>query len=341
MYIQAVVLFLLASSLAWADHCPKVLGPMSEFNLSVLESDFNEPAHSDHLISMALAGGRIIASTETMHFTPYYFVDRNRSYRVFRGSDTQGSLLVAGDVYLKNYSVGHSVPRAATKVTAGGKIQVLNDQNTDPYAYLFAATSIHGGASKLSPHTRFDFDSAKTYAQELSRNLYRLPPNGKALIGFPYPARSVLVGDGRSRLQVFQIKASDLGHRIRTELFFQSIPSEATVVINVIPDVAMTQLTGNFDLTHQRSELLINFYTDEGQDYDLHVHKIQVPGSILAPNATVFFSTGLLEGQVVAKEFVGAGQVNWVPFQGRWIPKLSLPRCQNQQTQDQHRRNPK
>ncbi len=286
----------------------KPFGLLTSSNLSVLNGNFNDPQTADLLIKEAIAANRITSDDSEMMF----IYQNTNEYKSFRGSDTQGSMLVSGNIYLKNYSVGHSLDRASNKVLANGKIVIYPNTNYDRLGHLFTPTSIYG--DHFIEEQKFPFQQESNRLLQLSKELFSLKNTG--LVDRSSKAKITLMGDNYSDIQVFTVSGEQLKD-IR-EVNFANIPREATVIINLKAPKKLAELSGFMDLGLNPRKTLFNF--EPSSEYTIHIHNIEVPGTIIAPSARVFFSTGLVRGQIIAKDFIGSGQINLDPFDG-CLPK--------------------
>jgi hypothetical protein len=89
-------------------------------------------------------------------------------------------------------------------------------------------------------------------------------------------------------------------------------PSGSLVIINV--SGTTVSWTGGMELSGVKNEnIILNFYEAK----TLTIHGIALYGSVLAPQATLNYSSGTIYGQTIVNNCVGAGQFNWIPFSGK------------------------
>jgi hypothetical protein len=71
---------------------------------------------------------------------------------------------------------------------------------------------------------------------------------------------------------------------------------------------------GGMELTGVKNEnIIFNFFEAK----TLTIHFIAVYGAILAPKATLNYSSGTIYGQTIVNNCNGSGQFNWIKFQGK------------------------
>lgn len=282
----------------------KPFGLLTAYNLSVLDGNFNDPKTADSLIKDAISSNRITKSDDELMF----IYQNTNELKSFRGSDTEGSMLVSGNMYLKNYSVGHLLDRFENKILANGEVYIYPDTNYDRLGHLFTPTSIYG--NQILRRQNFPFKQESKRMLQLSKDLFSLKNTGTVL----RIQKSIIYlrGDSKSSVQVFTIEGDLL--KDSRDLDFQYIPKDATIIINVIAPKTIAEVTGFIDLGFNQRKTIFNF--DSRSEYTIHIHKVEVPGTVLAPSAQVFFSTGLIRGQVISRDFIGSGQINLDPFEG-------------------------
>ncbi len=153
----------------------------------------------------------------------------------------------------------------------------------------------------------FDFHAEFVRIRRTSRMLAELPSTGTA----HWDAGSFLLeGDCESRAQVFELS----GHQLleAESIATDCVPAGATVVLNV--DALQAGLV-NVDLQSfapYRQNLLFNFFEAE----ELLLNEVDIEGSILAPNAEVNASEGLLNGSIIANSWDGSMALGHVPLKG-------------------------
>jgi choice-of-anchor A domain-containing protein len=227
-------------------------------------------------------------------------------------SDTQGRLAVGGAASLTNYEVGLTLGTVANSDTllVGGNL-TFNSGTVHHGNVRYGGTAstsllavpdgslIHGGIA-----ANF-FSTQKTAATTLSSGLNGLTVNGTTTNSF---GQLTLTGTNAT-LNVFHVSGTQLASATG---FTVNAPAGSTVVINV--DGTTDQMV-NFGFTLHgvdQQHVVFNF----PQATTLSLSAIGVTGSILAPNAALSFTNGVLNGDLVALSLTLNGQINSAEFLG-------------------------
>lgn len=237
-------------------------------------------------------------------------------------SDVEGRIYAGGNVSLTGYSVGYTL----SNPTSGGPTLVVGQNLNFGYGTVHGNTVVGGTASITSSfywtETNLGYsitdnvgvaglpvDFAAEYARlsATSATLALLGNTGTiSYIGNNY----LLTGTGASDVEVFNINAANLSSA--NELKLEGIASDATVIVNVSGSGASWSggMQGQFEAL--RDNVIFNFYEADS----LSLGSIGVQGSILAVNADITTSWGVIQGQVVAGSWNGPMQVNEHYFGG-------------------------
>jgi len=247
-------------------------------------------------------------------------------------SDVEGRLAAGGNVSLGNYSVADKLasdrPGAAGSLVVGGDLTFTSGRVE--YGDILVGGSaagvdssvrwglIHDGLSlksELGKNLGVDFAAEKARLSMLSQNLADLAETGNDELKW---GGLFFTGDGSSALQIFDITAADLASTTWGEI--AGIPSDATIVINVSGTSA--SMSGGLSNIFEayRQHVLFNFFEAE----TLTLSNIGFQGSILAPNADINATSGVIWGQVVGGSWSGGMQVNNVDFTGT-LPYFEPP----------------
>jgi len=109
-------------------------------------------------------------------------------------------------------------------------------------------------------------------------------------------------------LNIFFVDGNDLSAANNMSI---NVPSGSVVLVNINRN--NLSWSGGLSITGTtKGNVLFNFYKAK----NLAIHNIDIRGSVLAPFAKVNFSTGVINGQMVAKFLEGAGQFNNTQFIG-------------------------
>jgi len=209
-------------------------------------------------------------------------------------SDIEGMLMVGGNASLTGYSVGEKFTEEGPSILVGGDLAWHTGR-------LYHGDLVYGGAAAIgSPilnglvtgqsvkQIEFIVDWAESeryflYTSNWLRQFSGLMSSGSYL-------------KGSQHTMTCETLAS---------LHELNIDSEGSVVVNVVGEECILSNIG----IHSKagcSNTIFNFPTAE----TLHISETIVPGCISAPNAAVTGSSGIVEGQVVFKSFIGSTQFN-------------------------------
>jgi choice-of-anchor A domain-containing protein len=244
-----------------------------------------------------------------------------------QGSDVQGRLAAGGNININTYSVGDQLPqslRGGATITAGGNVNFPS--GTTYYGNVVAGGSITGNAATSwlqSPYQAYanttpavDFAAQQASMTQLSQAIAAMTPTGTDEYKW---SQLFLTGTGPGNVQVFDVSASDLA--ASSNIVVAGVDSSATLIINVHGTTAsMHGGMDNFFAAHN-SHVLFNFIDATSLTFS----SIGLEGSVLAPNADVNGSSGVIWGQLVAASWTGQMQVNQVYYDG-YVPATGQPR---------------
>lgn len=248
-----------------------------------------------------------------------------------QSSDVEGRLYAGGNVSLNNYSVGYTLSGGMV----GGDSLVVGGNLNFGYGSVNHGDVVVAGSSTITSSFYWtmhnsgysitdnvgtaglpvDFTAEYARLSALSTGLSQLAATGTAEAKW---SQVFLTGTGASDLEVFNITAAQLSGA--TNLDLSGVNSNATVIINVSGTSA--NWTGGIDndFANMRDNVIFNFYEAES----LSLSNIGVQGSILAVDADITTSWGVIWGQVVAGSWTGPMQVNEV-YYGGYIPPTVTP----------------
>jgi choice-of-anchor A domain-containing protein len=240
---------------------------------------------------------------------------RDAHGNLLAGSDVQGRLAVGHNLAVANYSVGEAL---------AGPVQ---DALIVGHDLHFAGGSVHGnalygGGATVSPNTHFDgalyhntsipidFPAAQQDLLNRSTAYANRAVNGVTFVqDWGNPTARIIFNGNDPHLNVFQASGTDMS---RANSVYINVPASSTVLINIDGTADRMVNFGFFLFGVNRRQVLYNFYQAE----TLTLSNIGVQGSILAPRANITFTTGSLEGQLIGKSFVGAGELEYAIFTG-------------------------
>ena len=256
-------------------------------------------------------------------------------YMNSRGSDTEGRVAVGGNVNLSNYSVGlKSGPASYSLVSGGnvaygpgsiehggmfasGNIALKNYRVEGNVVADGAVTTINGGTvhnGSIMAHAGVadpvNFASAYTELESTANYLAGLSVTGATVNKY----NTFYFDAAHAGLNVFDMTSADLQKAVGMK-FNLGVGSAAVINVsgsyNDFSGFGFMDFSGKSLLKDLGQNILFNFY----ETTKLDVSAIGVMGSILAPNASLYFNSGVINGTVVAKSMDGSGQFNYNPFQ--------------------------
>jgi len=227
-------------------------------------------------------------------------------------SDAQGRIAAGRDVSIGNYSVGDSLSPDTSRydIIAGRNINFISGDV--PNGGIAYGNNFSGSGTSLSSPIQASpiaFNAARVQLEGISDSLASLPTNQTPTITYT-GSRSFVNLDANQVQNIYSMTSSDLAN-IHTFTIIGS--SSASVIINVTgASASITDFSMNYSGGITRDHILFNF----NQATTLSLGEISIEGTLLAPHADVTFPTGMLNGQLVANSFTGAGQFNYSPFNG-------------------------
>ena len=224
-------------------------------------------------------------------------------------SSIEGGVAAGGNVRLNNFTVDSTGHGANSALVAGGNITANGGTINGNVAYGGAASitsaTVSGTQSVATP---VDFTTARTTYQNYSTYLAALAPTGTVVSQY---GGLTLTGSS-STLNVFNVSGAELAS---TNVFNLDVPQGSTALIN-IDGVTDSMQNFGFSLGTSSQDVLLNFY----QATALNASGIDIRASVLAPLATFTFTSGQLDGNLIAANFAGGpsstGVLNDAPFQG-------------------------
>jgi choice-of-anchor A domain-containing protein/MYXO-CTERM domain-containing protein len=276
------VLFFLAACILFVVSQRASAGPLGDFNVLTF-GDFSAP--TSDVEGRLYAGGNVSLSSYSVGYT-------------LSGAQVGGdTLVVGGDLSFTSGSVNNGNVKIGGSA-AGVDSSVLNGLTNAGYTL-----TDNLGAGGLP----VDFAAERTRLSAASAAFDGLLDTGTSVYQW---SQLFLTGNGAGGRQVFTVSAADLG--AATNVVVSGIDEGAEVIVNVTGTSA--SMSGGLDQFFERNNesVLFNFVDAE----TLSLGNIGVQGSILAVNADVTTSWGVVWGQVVADSWTGPMQVNDYPFEG-------------------------
>ncbi len=215
----------------------------------------------------------------------------------------EGDIVSKGDVSLKELTVEKGGVRAAGKVDLKN-VDVKKDVEASGSVTLTNST-VHGTVhSNSSPSISdpFNFDEVDLASISTDVKNYSGASNGIVSAG-----GTLLLDCDDISICYFNLTKAEIEN---AGLFKINAKSNATVVINVDGSSNSTLEIANkgFELSGgiRSTNILYNLYKFN----EITMHNIGIPGSILAPGATIDFFEGNMEGILMAKNLIGGSLGN-------------------------------
>lgn len=306
--LLALFTLLACASLAQAakTETTNALGLSSGLNLLVFKN-FTAPS-SDVEGRVAVGGNADISS---------YSVNTKGGSALYGGTGLTvgGHLTVGSGSFWGNTVVGGNLNSKGGASFLGGTVQVNGNVNANKQwlgsgnlSYWGNAvniaqnqTGLHKAAAGSTLDLGFDFAAEQARLSGLSLQLDGLTNSGSGALRY-----STFELDAKnSKLAVFDLQAAD----VNNNLSLLNLGADSTVVINVH---GSSVTFGNHGITNFTSgRVLFNLV-----DATAVTFSGGMTASFLAPQASFTTSWGHIDGQVIAKSWSGAVQVNDSPFTG-------------------------
>jgi choice-of-anchor A domain-containing protein len=238
-------------------------------------------------------------------------------------SDVEGRLYASGNVSLSGYSVGDKISGALVggdSLVVGGNLtyssgavyhgNIVAGGSTAGVASNVWWGSVNAGYSVTGNVASLPVDFAGELARftDASAQIAGLNANGSATYQW---GQLFLSGAGSTATQVFNITAEQFA--TASNIAMANVADGTNVIINV-SGASVAKSGGGMDqfFERNRANVLFNFYEAE----TLSLGSFALNGSMLAVDAHVTTSWGVVWGQVVAGSWNGPMQVNDVPYEG-------------------------
>jgi choice-of-anchor A domain-containing protein len=252
-----------------------------------------------------------------------------------KASDTEGRVAVGGDVNLINYSIGLKSPVADYSLVAGGDVKFWSgsilhggvyggDSITIDKAGSISGDVISNGAITLTGGTTMTGDknsyAGVTSPLNFASAYTELAATADYLAGLSVTGATVnkyntfYFDAANAGLNVFSMTSTELKNSVGMKF---NLGTGSAAVINIsgsyndFSGFGFMDFSGKSLLKEIGQNILFNFFETTALD----VNAIGVMGSILAPDAKLYFNNGVINGSVVAKSMDGSGQFNYNPFQ--------------------------
>jgi len=273
------------------------------------------------LVACVFVGALAVPVTE---FPPLSLYTGNGGYSA-SSTDNLGTAAINGDVVLKNYGVGDPANPAPS-----GSLDSLVVQGSASFSSvsvfngnLVVCGTITGSATVTDGTTiqscnRFDFADTNTFVSDFSQTFAQLPPTGaptRVDNEFTFNANPSVA------VNVYLVPA-----KLFDAIQFLTINAPAGVFVVINIDGAtntfqnfQTNLVGGIDERH----IIYNFFATSA----LTVQNIGVEGTIVAPQATVQFNNGHIDGSFFVATLSGNGEIHPFPPITPPCPNPPCPPC--------------
>jgi choice-of-anchor A domain-containing protein/RHS repeat-associated protein len=248
---------------------------------------------------------RQLMTTSPFDFNELVFGNDTRSY-----TDVQGRVAVGGTGNFTGFSVGTSLSDSdgtRDDLIVGGNLTYTNGQ-------IFNGNVRSGGTATLSswghPNGSYiagnplNFTDLKSQATSTSSYLAGLATTNSST--FQY---GTLTLTGTKAVSVINVSGSQLSTANSINL---SAPAGGVLVLNVSGTSDKMQYAGMNLSGTTNSNVIWNFY----EATTLTIAGIGVKGTVLAPNATVSFSNGNIDGSLIANNVSGSGEIHYHLYTG-------------------------
>ncbi len=226
--------------------------------------------------------------------------------------DTEGRVAAGNNAFFANYSVGDKLDTLSgvTDVLIVGNDLIFESGAIYNGNVVFGnltnlpifQVSINNGT--LRQDSVINFAAAEVELKTLSNMLKGYSINGTTTL-----TNSELSLTGTNPLfNSFSVTKEQLN--AATD-FILNVPNGSVVLVNISGN-GIEWKGGHVVHGTAKNNVLYNFY----DAVNLEIRNIDIQGSVLAPFADLEFPSGLISGQVIAKNISGQGQFNWHKFLG-------------------------
>ena len=236
-------------------------------------------------------------------------------------TDTQGRIAAGGNVTLNGYSLGIQLDGAQYAMqdilVAGGDFSFTNGR-------IYWGNAVYGGTANVTQSgtidgqliqgQRIDFGAASAELHDLADQWASTSANGTTTVQYwgGSTAQITLTGTDPS-LNVFALSGYDIS---RANTLTINAPAGSSVVINFDGETNQMTNFGIFLNGVTQSKVLYNFH----QTTNLMLSGIDIQGTLLAPDAAINFSNGVIHGQLIGNSLTGMGHVSLAMYDGACVP---------------------
>lgn len=236
-----------------------------------------------------------------------------RDNYIASNSDVEGRAAIGGNLEVQNYSFASGIGNTnGVTLSVGGDFKYTNGQVFRGNVRTKDTTPTISGFTVLNG-SFFPGSGLTVWVPTLVTEMVaRSGFVGHAAIdgSTSLSSGTLNLTGGSGDVRYFKVTAAQLASASTIKI---NAPSSASVVINVTGS-SVTMSNSGISLLGGVSEssVLFNFY----QATALTVSGINIKGSVLAPQASMVFNNGQINGQVVVRSMSGNGEFHYDPFCG-------------------------
>lgn len=232
----------------------------------------------------------------------------------FLNSQCDGAIAVGGNATFSRYSVGNAVNKTADNLLVEQDLSFSNGNVNGNVIVGGSASFVDASYSSISYRpTGINFVDSFALLEASSQYVSNMEPNGIVLTNSNF-----MQLEGVSpTLNIFRLSPDALAPITNLNV---SAPAQSWVIINI--GGAISKLSNIFMQVSviDKQRVLWNLY----ETSQLHLENINLLGSLLAPQATVQFSQGSLNGNLLCNSLENDGGFfafnPWVPFVPPCLP---------------------
>ena len=265
----------------------------------------------------ALAAGSYTFTTDQAPFGPLGVAETFNGFVIQDVSgipDAEGRLAAGGNVTLSNFSVGQLLSSSngmRDDLIAGGSLNLTGGT-------VYKGNAVYGTTRSVSSSTTLsqgavrkesviNFAAADTYLRGRADAWAALAATGTTTYTATGSTWAVALSGSNPTFNVFAVDGTKLS---ACSGFTITAPAGSTVLVNVSGTSGSVK---NFAFTLagvDKQHVLFNF----AQYTSLTIASVGVAGSVLAPRAAVTFTSGSIDGTLVAKSLTGGGELHHFPL---------------------------
>ena len=226
-------------------------------------------------------------------------------------TDCTGRVAVGGSAQFNNLGIGSGLSNSAGSrddLIVGDDLVWNNGQNFNGNTQVGDETQFNSVGTPngtVDSVVSIDFDAAEIELIALSDELSDVPMNGTVTTQW---GQIYLTGTDADS-NVFQLDTTDF---IACYGFHVEAPAGSTVLVNISGSTVMMNWFQPFLTGIAVDHLFFNF----PDCVALQMNGIGWKGSILAPNATMQFNNGQIDGALIVSDLQGNGESHHMPFDG-------------------------